>query len=301
MSAWNRGKGRLLVVEDDPAGRELLEELLGGEGYVVECRCDAETAWERLVEGGPPVETVLLDWVLPGASGLDLLKQIKRDERFQTVPVVFQTARTDRAAMVEGIAAGAYYFVPKPLDPEVLLSIVGAAVDDHERYDGLQETLKRGVDAVATLENGSFRLRTLQQATALATLLSQTCPDPERQVIGLGELLVNAVEHGNLGISYEEKSRFKAGAEWWQEVERRLELPEHREKFVDVTFARSPAEIAITIADQGPGFDWERYLTVSPERVFDSHGRGIAMANLLSFSRLEYHPPGNRVTAHVAL
>jgi sigma-B regulation protein RsbU (phosphoserine phosphatase) len=203
--------------------------------------------------------------------------------------------------MVAGIAAGAYYFVTKPLDPEMLMSIVGAAIDDHERYEGLQETLRRGVDAIATLDSGRFRLRTLQQATALATLLSQACPDPERRVIGLGELLVNAVEHGNLGITYAEKSVFRAGAEWHGEVERRLALPENRDKFVEVDFERRPDEIAITISDQGRGFNWEKYLTISPERVFDSHGRGIAMANLMSFSRLEYHAPGNRVTAHVAL
>jgi DNA-binding response OmpR family regulator len=301
LSVWNRSKGRLLVVEDDPAGRELLVELLGEEGYAVECAADAEEAWQRLTGTGAPIETILLDWVLPGRTGLDLLKQVKADERFDMIPVVFQTARAEREAMVAGIAAGAFYFVPKPLDPEMLLSIVGAAVDDHERYQSLQETLRRGVDAIATLDQGRFRLRTLPQATALATLLSQACPDPERRVIGLGELLVNAVEHGNLGITYAEKSAFRAGAEWYGEVERRLDLPENRDKFVEVEFDRRPEEIAITIADQGPGFRWEKYLTISPERVFESHGRGIAMANLMSFSRLEYHAPGNRVTAHIAL
>ncbi len=301
MSAWSGSKGRLLVVEDDPAGRELLVELLGEEGYTVECAGDVEQAWQRLDSGGPPIETILLDWVLPGRTGLELLKQINRDERFDTIPVVFQTAKSDRATMLQGIAAGAFYFVTKPLDPEMLLSVTRAAIDDHERYQCLQETLRRGADAIATMERGSFRLRTLQQATALATLLSQACPDPERRVIGLGELLVNAVEHGNLGITYAEKSIFRAGAEWHGEVERRLALPGNREKYVEIEFARGAEEITITIVDQGPGFEWCNFMTISPERVFDSHGRGIAMANLMSFSRLEFHPPGNRVTAHIEL
>ena len=301
MSVWNRPKGRLLVVEDDPAGSELLVELLGEEGYAVECAADAEQAWTRLTGDGPPIETILLDWILPGRSGLDLLKQIKSDDRFDYIPVVFQTAKAERQAMVDGIAAGAFYFVTKPLDPDMLLSITAAAIEDHERYQALQETLRRGVDAIATLDRGSFRVRTLQQATALATLLSQACPDPERRVIGLGELLVNAVEHGNLGITYAEKSVFRAGAEWHGEVERRLALPENRDKHVNVTFERLSDEIRITIEDQGRGFEWQKFLTIAPERVFDSHGRGIAMANLMSFSRLEYHQPGNRVTAHIEL
>lgn len=300
MTSWG-SKGRVLVVEDEPAGRELLIELLREDGFEVEAASDAETAWQRLADGGPPIETVVLDWVLPGRTGLDLLRQIKADERFETIPVVFQTAKVERETMLEGIAAGAYYFVPKPLDAQMLLSIVRAAVEDHSRYQGLQETLQRGTEAISTLESATFHVRTLQQATALATLLSHACPDPERRVIGLGELLVNAVEHGNLGITYAEKSAFRAGAEWYQEVERRLALPENREKFVEVCYEKSAEAVEITICDQGPGFDWQKYLTISPERVFDNHGRGIAMANLMSFSSLEYHPPGNRVTARIAL
>jgi sigma-B regulation protein RsbU (phosphoserine phosphatase) len=182
-----------------------------------------------------------------------------------------------------------------------LCTIVGAAIEDHERYQGFQEAIQRSVEAICTLQEGRFRLRSLSQATALATLLSQAFPDPERTSVGLGELLINAVEHGNLGITYAEKSAFKAGAEWEAEILRRLDLPENRNKVVEVEFRRTAERVSVSIRDQGPGFDWTRYLTISPERVFDSHGRGIAMANLMSFDGLEYQAPGNRVTASVEL
>ena len=55
----------------------------------------------------------------------------------------------------------------------------------------------------------------------------------------------------------------------------------------------------ITITDEGCGFDWQRFLVVSPDRMLHSHGRGIAMARGMSFDRLEYRPPGNRVIAEV--
>jgi CheY-like chemotaxis protein/anti-sigma regulatory factor (Ser/Thr protein kinase) len=299
VSGGESAPGRLLVVEDDPGGRELLVTLLESEGYQVEAFVDGETAWRRLAEGGGPFNAILLDRQLPGADGLDVLRRINRDAALATTPVILQTALSDRASMLEGVAAGAYYYVAKPIDRDLLRTVVASAVEDQARYHALQEALARGAEAIATLQEGVFRFRTVEQASALASLLSQACPDAERTVVGLGELLVNAVEHGNLGISYEEKTRLLADGSWGAEVARRLELPENRDKRVVVEFRKDAYRIVINIQDEGPGFEWRRYLTISPERVFHSHGRGIAMAGQLSFDRLEFHDPGNRVTAIV--
>ncbi len=288
---------RLLVVEDDPGARELLLLLLEEDGYELEAFADGESAWRRLASGGKPFHAILLDRQLPGVDGLELLRRIKRDAALATTPVILQTALADRESMLEGVAAGAYYYVAKPIDRDLLRTVVASAVEDQSRYHALQEALERGAEAVATLQEGRFRFRTVAQASALASLLSQACPDAERTVVGLGELLVNAVEHGNLGISYEEKTELLAAGRWSAEVERRLELRENRGKRVEVRFHKDAERISITIEDEGHGFEWRRFLTISPERVFHSHGRGIAMASKLSFDRLEFHDPGNRVTA----
>jgi len=290
---------RVLIVEDDLANRELMAMLLGDEGYDAETACDGEEAWLRLESEGPRIDTVLLDWLLPGMTGLELLRRMKRDPRLQAIPVVLTTALTDRKVMLDAIAAGAFYYITKPIDRDTLNAVVQAATDDHHRYRSLQEALRRGIDAVATLDRAVFHYRDIDQAAALANLLSQTCPDPARTVVGLGELLVNAVEHGNLGITYDEKTRLLADGSWRQEVERRLGLAENLDKRVEVVFDRSPTTISISIMDQGTGFDWERFLVVSPDRMLHSHGRGIAMARGMSFHRLEYEPPGNRVTAFI--
>jgi CheY-like chemotaxis protein/anti-sigma regulatory factor (Ser/Thr protein kinase) len=301
VSAARRSGGRVLVVEDDPAGRELLEQILADDGYTVEALDDGAEAWRRLEAGAPGPDVVLLDWSLPGLDGLEVLRRIRADDRFEALPVVFQTGRTDPDAMMSAFDAGASYFVPKPVDRQLLRTVVAAAVEDHARNRNLHETVRKGAAAALTLERGEFRFRTIEEASALATLLSQACPDPEQVVVGLGELLINAVEHGNLGITYEEKSALLAAQSWAEEVARRLAAPEHRDKTVEVLFERAPDRIVITIADRGPGFDWQRFLTVAPERIFHAHGRGIAMANLMSFDRLEYVAPGNRVIATVEL
>ena len=112
-------------------------------------------------------------------------------------------------------------------------------------------------------------------------------------------MLVNAVEHGNLGISYAEKSQLVQADKWAAEVERRLELPDNQEKFVEVLFSSDDREIAIRVKDHGSGFDWKPFLQIDPDRAFDPHGRGIAMARMLSFETLEYLGCGNEVRVTV--
>ena len=148
---------------------------------------------------------------------------------------------------------------------------------------------------------GLFRFRTVDQSTDLATLLSRALPDPDAAVVGLGELLLNAVEHGNLAITYEEKSELLEKGNWRPEVERRLTLPEYRDRWAEALFERSQDCVTITISDEGQGFEWRSYLTIAPDRVFHRHGRGIAMARRLCFDSLEYAAPGNRVVAVVEL
>jgi anti-sigma regulatory factor (Ser/Thr protein kinase) len=70
---------------------------------------------------------------------------------------------------------------------------------------------------------------------------------------------------------------------------------------LSIEFSRGNDEITFIINDQGNGFDWEQYMEISPHRVFDSYGRGIAMANLISFDQIEYLGTGNKVCVTVKL
>jgi anti-sigma regulatory factor (Ser/Thr protein kinase) len=149
------------------------------------------------------------------------------------------------------------------------------------------------------MDKGSFSFRTLEEARSLAALLANACVDPNLVVLGLTELMINAVEHGNLGIGYEEKSRLNALGKWESEIIYRLNQPEYMHKQVTVEFERRENSIIFAILDQGPGFEWRNYLEISPERALDSHGRGIAMANLISFDSIEFRGNGNEVCVTV--
>ena len=290
---------RVLVVDDNSLDRKLLTLNLAPEGYAVETATDGMEAWAMLHENPEKYDVVLLDRTMPRMDGMQLLGRMKEDEQLRTVPVILQTALAHRDQILEGIRAGAYYYLTKPYDVDMLRSIVRTAIFDHTGYRELQTQVKKGFDSLKLMQAASFAFQTVEQARDLGALLANTCPDPNATVIGLTELLVNAVEHGNLGITYEEKSNLYASGGWNDEVQRRLSLAENASKRAEVSFERTDEAIRFVIRDQGNGFDWRGYMQIDPQRAFDTHGRGIAMANRLSFSRIEYRGSGNEVVGTI--
>lgn len=285
---------RLLIVDDEPFNLEIITEYFDGLGFTLDTAVDGEAAWEKL-QGETRYDLVVLDRMMPRLDGVSLLKRIKSDARLAPLPVVMQTAAGNAEQVKEGLAAGAYYYLIKPYERESLLSIVRSALADNDARRALQRQLAEHGNALRLLSSAEFSLRTLEEASILAAFLAQGCPEPERAVLGLSELLVNGVEHGNLAISYHEKSELKRQDNWAEEVARRLSLPENLEKRVKVILSRDTAELSITIIDMGHGFDWQQYLDFAPERAFDPNGRGIALARLTSFDSIEYKGCGNTV------
>lgn len=297
-------KWRLLVVDDEPMNLDIIAGLLDDPCYELDMAPDAEHALEKLETSGSVYDLIILDRNMPGMSGIDLLRRIKAERRFRRIPVIMQTAASAPAEVSEGIEAGAYYYLTKPYDPTVLLAIVRDALANIEEWtqqDATAHEIQQLSAALGLLEQAEFHFSTLGEAHTLVSLLAALCPDPERVTLGLAELLVNAIEHGNLGIGYAEKSRLNFSGRWLAEVERRLALPEYRDQRATVSFQRTRHALRFTIADQGKGFAWQDYLKIDPARAFDANGRGIAMAKLLSFSTLEYHGCGNVAVATVAI
>lgn len=290
---------RLLVVDDEPINLEIIREYLEAAHYDLDCVGSAESAWQRLAGGGQPYDLVILDRMMPGMSGIELLQKMKADPRFRPIPVIMQTAATDPQQVREGIEAGAFYYLAKPYAPETLSAIVAAALADIDDRETARRRAAAHVQAMDLLDSAEFRFARLDQVGTLIEVLASLCPTPDLAAAGLSELLVNAVEHGNLGISYEEKKHLRLEARWESEVARRAVLPEHSRREVRVRVARQPGRLEFTIADEGAGFDWRRYLELDPERATDPNGRGIAMARMISFADLEYRGKGNVVVASV--
>jgi CheY-like chemotaxis protein/anti-sigma regulatory factor (Ser/Thr protein kinase) len=291
----------VLVVDDEIFNLDLITDYLNESGIDVVCVETGEQALTALQETPYGFSAVLLDRMMPGMDGMEVLAHIKKDEKISRLPVIMQTASSGKKNMLEGLNAGAYYYLSKPYDQETLIAIVKTAIRDYQHYAHIQENLKKSVQTLKMMDKGLFNFKSLEEGRNIAILLANACPNSERVVLGLTELITNAVEHGNLGITYEEKSRLNAQGNWECEVDNRLALPAHKDKYATVEFNRDDNKITLVITDQGNGFDWRQFMSVSPERAFDSHGRGIALANSISFESVEYLNKGNKVCVTVPL
>jgi hypothetical protein len=212
-----------------------------------------------------------------------------------------QTAASAREQILEGIKAGVYYYLTKPYEDKMLLAVVEAALNDASGKKRLREEVSQQKRVLGLMERAEFRFQTLDEARNLAFFLATCFPDPEAVVYGLNEMLINAVEHGNLGISYAEKTQLVLEGRLFEEIERRLGQPGFRERWAHLSFECGPQEIAVRVKDQGEGFDWRQYIEISPDRATHPHGRGIATSRLMSFTSIEYIGSGNEVICTVAL
>lgn len=291
----------VLIVDDEELNRVIIEEYLDEQDFIIEMAEDGETAWAMLEAEPYKYDVVLLDRMMPGISGMEVLSRIKEHPILESVPVILQTARASKEDIIEGLSAGAYYYLTKPFEQEELLSVLKTTVEDRARFKEINDHIRKSSQTMGLMESSFFKFKTLDEGRSLASVLANACPDPDRVALGLSELIINAIEHGNLGITYDEKSYLNDAGIWHDEVLRRLSLPENESKYVEVKYEKINDEIRITIKDQGLGFEWEPYLEMQAERAFDNHGRGIAISKQSSFDALEYCGNGNEVVASLEL
>jgi CheY-like chemotaxis protein len=295
MAYMTNTSPRILLVDDEESNLDVLVECLKDEPYELVQAHNGEEALAYLRKDGQDFHAMVLDRMMPGMNGLDLLAHLKADERLQWLPVVMETAAGSPQEIGEGIEAGVFFYLIKPFDQRLLLRIVNAAVEEGLKWKRICRNLNQQSQIVELLQQGCFHIRTMEEAYDLAFLLGRACPNSEKVVFGLNELLANGVEHGNLGIGFDEKTALQASGTWEKEIQHRAGLPEYVHKVVEVLFERCLDCIRVTITDQGSGFDWRKYEQIDPDRILESHGRGIAMAKALSFSGVEYRGKGNQV------
>ncbi len=293
--------GNVLIVEDDQLMVDLLLLYLQEADYFCRVVNNAEEAWDILKTDAEDYDCVLLDRNLPGLSGLELLQKIKSTHGIMDLPVIMETAEGSDEAILEGLKNGAYYYLTKPVDREKLISTLAACVRDYRRNRYLKKELSRLGSVFNHCIEGRFQFKTLLECQRLAVTLAEMFPEPERVISGLSELMTNAVEHGNLEIGYKKKTALLKEDCLIDEIDERLENPAYASRYGQIHLKKEPDRIVATITDEGPGFDWEPYLSLNINRVFDEHGRGIAMTREHSFDQLEYQDKGNKVVCTVFL
>ena len=116
----------ILLVEDEPAIQELIAFNLEMAGHHV-LRADTAEQGLHLVKNALP-DLVLLDWMLPGASGVDFTRRLRNDERTRTVPIIMLTARSEEQDKIAGLDSGADDYITKPFSPRELVARIKAVL-----------------------------------------------------------------------------------------------------------------------------------------------------------------------------
>jgi two-component system, OmpR family, phosphate regulon response regulator PhoB len=120
------GDKKILIVDDEPAIREMVVFALERVGFDVIEAGDAQEALTRIADQSPSL--ILLDWMLPDVSGVDLARRIKRDEVAQRIPIIMLTARSEENDKIRGLEVGADDYITKPFSPRELVARINAVL-----------------------------------------------------------------------------------------------------------------------------------------------------------------------------
>jgi two-component system, OmpR family, phosphate regulon response regulator PhoB len=135
----------ILIVEDEPAIRDMVAFALRKAGMEPAHAADARAAQSMIAERVP--DLILLDWMLPGMSGLDLARRLRKEELTRDVPIIMLTARGEETDRVGGLEAGVDDYVVKPFSPRELIARINAV---------MRRT--HGSDADGVIEIGGLRI-----------------------------------------------------------------------------------------------------------------------------------------------
>lgn len=293
------GPMKILIVEDDAASLETLSDTAVSQGYETCTAEDGAIGLEMFNEFKPDV--VLTDIQMPKKDGLALLEDLRRSDS-ETIVVIMTAFGSEDYAM-RALQLGANNYLQKPIRHRDLLPLL-------DKYKSVVEARdRRGEVSGLVLHRGltlEFDNR-MERVTAIVDYLiaetNDAIPKGESLGIRLGlvELINNAIEHGNLGIGFEEKSAaLEEGPGALQSLyEARLDDPALAQRRVKVDFKMDPTGCEWVIADEGEGFDQSAIPDpTDTERLLSSHGRGIFLTRL-KFDELEYLGAGNTVRARM--
>jgi len=116
----------ILVVDDEPAIRDMINTALDVAGFNCIQAENAQQAHAMIIDEQP--DLVLLDWMMPGTSGIELIRRLQRDELTKNVPVIMLTAKASEDNVVQGLEVGADDYITKPFSPRALVARINAVL-----------------------------------------------------------------------------------------------------------------------------------------------------------------------------
>ena len=186
---------RILVVDDDLYNRQLLNELLCREGFNVELALDGEEAISKA--GFTSYDLILLDILMPGIDGFQVLTTLKSDPRTSSIPVIMISALDDISMVVPCIEAGADDYLPKPFNRVLLRARMSSSLDKKHRHDQELKTYHNLLKTKSALESVLSRVK-----STLRSFSSSDTAGSESQTLNLAiQEIVGTLEAQSAEVS----------------------------------------------------------------------------------------------------
>ncbi len=271
------GRARVLIVDDQEVLRSLLSRFMTREGFEPVEAENGKKAIELYRATNPAV--VLSDIMMPEMDGISLLRAIRALD--PGAAVILMTGYGNEEVLLEALRGGAVNFFKKPFDFHEVLSVVRSVARQRLAPDP-----------------APFRSPHLVEETnQIALHLGAIAVESEiiHLKIGIEEMIRNAVEHGHLGITGEEKHRALEHGVFGELVHERLQAGDNAKKRITLCSRLNAAELVVTVADEGAGFDWRSLPELTPESLLRFSGRGILLTRIY-FDEVRYNDRGNEVT-----
>ena len=285
---------RILIVEDDKTTQIFLKDMIAMEGYEAITANDGVEGLEKFRLMKPDI--IITDIQMPNMDGIELLRAVRSEN--EDVIVIITTGYGNNEYAVSAMELRANNFLKKPIRLGELFSLLS-------KYQNVIRDRTIEHEITGFFKNKSFVLQFGNDMNMISKIADKLMLetgnkiDPKEKLgihLGLVELITNAIEHGNLGITYDETTAaVEKDGSTYSLVNERMQNPEFADRIVTVKFEMDENACEWIIEDEGRGFDWQSI--PEPNRddlIMLEHGRGIFLCRI-QFDKVEFLGNGNKV------
>jgi YesN/AraC family two-component response regulator len=286
---------KVLIVDDEVHIRQLIRRFLSKEGYGI---FDAEDGIEgyKVYKAEKP-DIILSDINMPRMNGLELLEKIRKEDN-DTV-VVITTSMDAAEYTLKALRRRANDYIGKPFTKADIIALV-------KKYSTILDQRTQQREVLGMIKRRELEMQFENRLELVGKIADRLMQETEGAIsgearlgiyLGLVEMLTNAIEHGNLGITYDEKTQAQEDdlRAYLELIEERRNSPPIKVRTVNVSFKRDENSCEWLIKDEGKGFDFKNLPDpTNAENLLSSHGRGVLLTQL-QFDEFEYLGSGNIV------
>ncbi|HPG58137.1 MAG TPA: response regulator [Candidatus Wallbacteria bacterium] len=287
---------KVLIVEDEDATRFVMAGAVKSRGHEVKSARDGLQGLQLFKEFQPDI--VISDINMPEMDGLEMLENIRQIDP-NSIFIINSTLDSPRYTL-KALRLKANDYLIKPVLEKDIICLL-------DKYSEIIANRTKDREVFGMINRCELDIEISNQLHAIKKIIDRLMLETEHAIpaldrlgihLGLLEMLTNAIEHGNLEITYEEKTRaLEQGVEGWHNIfQTRAGAAPYMDRKVTIEFKMDKKQCEWIITDQGKGFDWTKVPDPNdPQNLLAaSHGRGIILSKL-QFDDVQYLGCGNKV------